>query len=93
MGPLRGLKEFIDYETRSDVVVQNIVINDIPGVMHGDYSPPRTWIDWWFRKGDLTIALCLQSKAFPFTQPNDAEIKEHTAIIDSITSIVLEPCR
>jgi hypothetical protein len=59
-------------------------MNGIAGVTHGDYGPPRTWIDWRFKKGDTMICLRLQSKSFPFTEPNEAEIAEHRAIIESI---------
>ncbi|HWY61616.1 MAG TPA: hypothetical protein VNW15_06920 [Rhizomicrobium sp.] len=82
---LSKLKEFIDYTTKSDVIVRQIQINGIAGVMYGNYGPPRTWIDWWFKNGNTTICLCLQSTSFPFTQPTQAEIDEHDVIIGSIT--------
>jgi hypothetical protein len=78
------LKSFIDHSTKSDVTTPTININGVSGVTHGGYGPPRTWIDWWFKKGDTMICLCLQSKSFPVTEPNRAEIDEHNAIIDSL---------
>jgi hypothetical protein len=81
---LSKLKEFIDHTTKSDVTTQQIEINGISGVTHGSYLPPRTWIDWWFRNGNTTLSLCLQSTSFPFTEPTEAEIDEHAAIIRSI---------
>ena len=81
---LSDLKSFIDYSSNSSVTTSSITVNGISGVTHGDYLPPRTWIDWWFKKGDTMICLCLQSKSFPFTEPNEAEIAEHRAIIESI---------
>jgi len=48
---LGGLKSIIDLTTKSDVTTPSITVNGVSGVMHGDYGPPRTWIDWWFKKG------------------------------------------
>lgn len=81
---LAGLKAFIDNTTKSDVTTPSVTVNGVPGVRHGDYGPPRTWMDWWFKKGDTMICLCLQSKAFPFTKPSEAEIAEHNAIVGSL---------
>jgi hypothetical protein len=81
---LSGLKSGIDWQTKSDVVTPPITVNDLFGVTHGGYGQPRTWIDWWFKKGDITLCLCLQSNAFPVTVPTEAEIAEHAAIIASI---------
>lgn len=85
---LSELKRFIDSTTKSDATVQSIVVNGIRGVTHGDYGPSRTWIDWWFKEGDITICFCLQSVAFPATEPTEAELVEHKAIIGSITSLI-----
>jgi hypothetical protein len=84
---LGGLKEFIDYQTRGDVVVDQQVVNDIPGVRHGSYGPPRTRIDWWFKKGDTMICLCLQSVSFPVTAPSVDERAEHREVIGSLKFI------
>ena len=81
---LGGLKSFIDYSTKSDVITPPVTVNGVPGVMHGDYGPPRTWIDWWFKKGDTMICLSLQSTAFPFTEPTKAEVSQHNAIVGSL---------
>ena len=81
---LDGLKSFIDYTTKSNVITPSVTVNGVPGVTHGDYGPLRTWIDWWFKKGDVMICLCLQSVSFPLTQPNAGELAEHQAIIDSL---------
>jgi hypothetical protein len=81
---LTDLKVFIDSTTKSNVVTPSIVVNGIPGVTHGGYGPARTWIDWWFKKGDTTICLCLQSKMFPVTEPTQAEIAEHDAVVRSL---------
>lgn len=62
----------------------SVTINGIPGVTHGDYGPPRTWIDWWFKKGDVMICLNLQSVKFPYTEPTQSEKDEHKAIIASL---------
>ena len=88
---LGGLKEFIDLQTRGDVVVEQRTINGIPGVRHGGYGPPRTWIDWWFKKGDTMICLCLQSVAFPVTEPSDDEYAEHQEVIESVKFIPDDP--
>ena len=61
LGNLNGLKDFIDSVTKSDVIVPTIIVNGIDGVTHGDYWPPQTWIDWWFKKGDLMICMHLGS--------------------------------
>ena len=81
---LSDLKRLIDQTTKSDVRITMIGVNGIPGVKHGDYGPARTWIDWWFKKGDVMLCLCLQSKTFPVTTPSPEEMAEHSAIIDSI---------
>ena len=78
------LTSFIDQVTKGDADTPSISVNAIPGVTHGGYGPPRTWIDWWFKKGDTMICLCLQSKSFPVTEPTQAEVEEHNAIISSI---------
>src|SRR5438046_113585 len=46
---LSGLKSFIDYTTKGDVTTPLITVNGVPGVRYGDYGPPRTWMDWWFK--------------------------------------------
>jgi hypothetical protein len=81
---LSDLKVFIDHSTKSNVTTLTVTVNGISGVKQGGYGPPRTWIDWWFRKGDTMICLCLQSKAFPVTEPSEDEIVEHGAIIESL---------
>jgi len=81
---LGELKSFIDSTTKSDVTTPSITVNGVPGVMHGDYGAPRTWIDWWFKKGDTMICLCLQSTSFPFSKPSEAEIAEHNEIVGSL---------
>jgi hypothetical protein len=81
---LDGLKSFIDYSTKSNVTTPPITVNGVPGVTHGNYGPPRTWIDWWFKKGDTMICLCLQSKSFPFANPTEAEITEHNTVVGSL---------
>jgi len=81
---LTHLKSFIDHTTKSYVVTPSIQVSEIEGVTYGDYGPPRTWIDWWFKEGDTMICFYLQSKSFPFTEPSEAEIAEHRTIIESI---------
>jgi len=81
---LAGLKRFIDYTTRSDVEVEHISINGIQSVKYGGYELPRTCIDWWFREGNLTLCVKLQSVEFPHTPPTKNEITEHNEIIASI---------
>ena len=81
---LDRLKWHIDHVTKSEVVTPSPTVNGVPGVTHGDYGPPRTWIDWWFKKGDTMICLCLQSKSFPCTKPTEEEIAEHNAIMHSL---------
>jgi hypothetical protein len=88
---LGGLKDFIDYQTRGNVVVDQQVVNDIAGVRHGSYGMPRTWIDWWFKKGDTMICLCLQSVSFPVTEPSDDERAEHYEVIQSLKFIPDSP--
>jgi len=87
LDPLNGLgelKSFIDFSTKGNVTTPPIQVNGIDGVTHGDYGPPRTWIDWWFKKGDTMICLCLQSTSFPMTEPTKEEIAEHEAIVESL---------
>lgn len=81
---LSGLKRFIDDQTQGDVVTPAIEINSIRGVTYGGYGPARTWIDWWLKKGETMICLCLQSVEFPTTVPTANEVLEHNAIISSI---------
>jgi len=81
---LSTLKEFIDGQTKGNVEVEPMTVNGLAGVSYGDYSPPRTWRDIWFRKDGLTITLNLQSTIFPFTEPTKEEIEEHERIIHSI---------
>jgi hypothetical protein len=81
---LDGLAAVITDQTQRTVATSAIIVNGVPGVTFGDYGPPRTWIDWWFRKGDLTLCLRLQSVQFPVTLPADDEVAEHNAIITSL---------
>jgi hypothetical protein len=81
---LGGLKAFIDSTTKNNVTTPSLTVNGIPGVTYGDYGPPRTWIDWWFKKGDTMICMSLQSIAFPYTEPTQSEKDEHNAIIGSL---------
>jgi len=87
LGTVEGLKDFIDQQTRGDVAVAHQNVNGIIGASHGDYCPPRTWIDWWFKKGDTMICFCLQSVAFPVTEPSDEERAEHQKILTSLRFI------
>ncbi len=84
---LRRLKDQIDWQTKSNVETPGVKINGIPGVTHGDYGPPRTWIDWWFKRGDTTLCLCLQSVDFPVTLPTEEEASLHRAIIASVSQV------
>jgi hypothetical protein len=84
---LADLKDFIDFQTRSNVSVDALTISGIAGVSHGDYGPARTWIDWWFKRGDTMICLCLQSVIFPVTEPTPNERAEHQAIVNSLKFI------
>ena len=87
LDPLRDpkdLKSSINLITKGDVTTEPIVVNGISGAKHGGYGAPRTWIDWWFKKGDLMICLCLQSASFPFTEPTEEEVTEHRAILESL---------
>jgi len=81
---LSDLKRLFDRTMKSDVRVSCIGVNGVPGVTHGGYGPPRTWIDWWFKKGDVMICLYLQSRKFAFAEPTPEEMAEHSAIIHSI---------
>jgi hypothetical protein len=81
---LSDLKPLIQQQTKTDPDVSTVGIGGLLGVTHGDYGPPRTWIDWWFKRGDVMICLCLQSKAMPFTEPLPEEMAEHSTIINSI---------
>ena len=83
---LGGLKSFIDYTTRSEVVTPSINVNGVPGVTHGGYGPPHTWIDWWFKKGDVMICLCLQDADLSSgAAATGSERAEHRLIIESLT--------
>lgn len=88
---LGGLKEFIEWQTRGDTFVKQLTVNGILGVRHGSYGPLRTWIDWWFKKGDTMICLCLQSVSFPVTEPSDDERAEHQQVIESLKFIPDDP--
>lgn len=81
---LSDLKPLIEQQTKMQAEVATLGVGGVLGVTHGNYGPPRTWIDWWFKRGDVMICLCLQSKALPFTEPTPEEMAEHTAIIQSI---------
>jgi len=81
---LDGLESFIAYTTKQEVIVESICVNNIEGVKYGTYEMPRTWIDWWFKKGDSTICIQLQSIKFPHTHPNVDEKNVYAAIINSI---------
>jgi hypothetical protein len=81
---LSDLKRLYDQTMKSDVRVNTIGVNGVPGVTHGGYGPPRTWIDWWFKRGDVMICLYLQSRKFAFVEPTPEEMAEHSAIIHSI---------
>ena len=61
-----------------------IEVNGIPGVTHGSYDFPRSWIDWWFKAGSTMLCICLLSKEFPVTLPTDGERALHLSIIDSM---------
>ena len=82
---LGDLKTFIDQQTRGNVAPTPLEVNGISGVTYGDYGPRRTWVDWWFKKGDVMLCICLQSIEFPRAEPDYDERAEHTAIIQSLT--------
>ena len=84
---LADLKKFIDSTTKSNVNVSKITVNDIAGVKYGSYDGARTWLDWWFKKFDVTLCINLQSTQFPQTTPTNKEIEQHINIINSIKYI------
>ena len=81
---LSDLKRLLDQTMKSDVRVNTVGVNGVPGVTHGGYGPPQTWIDWWFKKGDVMICLYLQPRKLAFAEPTLEERAEHSAIIHSI---------
>lgn len=81
------LKSFIDQQTKGSVYPVPVVVNGIDGETYGDYRPPRTWIDWWFKRGDTMICLNLQSLSFPAAEPTAAEAAEHLEIVGSLRYI------
>ena len=81
---LTHLKQFNLLTTKRNIEPKNISVNGVLGVTHGDYGPARTWIDWWFKKGDVMLCACLQSVAFPRCDPSDEERRQHTEIIGSL---------
>lgn len=81
---LTHLKTFIDQQTRENVTPTDLNINGVPGVTYGDYGPRRTWVDYWFKKGDVMLCICLQSVEFPRAEPDEDERAEHKAIIQSL---------
>lgn len=85
---LGGLKSFIDYTTRSQVITPSLSVNGVPGVTHGQCGAPRARTDGWFKKGDVLICLSLQSASFPAAKPTVEERAEHKAIIDSLKYIL-----
>ena len=85
---LTELKQFINQTTkRDDTEVEYCEINKITSVTHGSYNQPRTWIDWWLKKGKLTLCINLQSNEFPHKEPSKKEIEEHKTLINSIIFI------
>ena len=78
------LKAFIDQQTKGNVTLTPVNINGVSGFTYGSYGPPRTWIDWWVKKGDTMLCLCLQSVEFPHNEPDADERKAHAAIIASL---------
>ena len=81
---LSELKSFIDYTTKSDVVIKEISVGNIKGVAYGSYDKPRTWIDWWFRIGDLTLCMNLQSVKLPYEKASSKDKAMHRALIESL---------
>lgn len=81
---LDDLKLFVDQQTKANVAPTALVVSGISGVTYGDYGPHRTWIDWWFKKGDIMLCACLQSIEFPRTEPDTEERTQHNAIIGSL---------
>jgi len=79
---LGDLERLIDQETKGNITP--LVVNGVSGVTHGDYGPLRTWIDWWFKKGDTMLCACLHSNEFPRTAPSEDERVLHHAIIGSL---------
>ena len=78
------LKTLVDGLTRGDVTTSEFSINGIRGFKYGGYGPPDTWIDWWVKKGDLTICLTLQSISHTVGEPTRRELEEHERIILSL---------
>ena len=82
--PLSRLKDFIENSTKTTAVIESLNVNEIPGKKWGDYSRPKTWIDWWFRKDELTLCVNLQSTIYPFAPPTERDKVIHEAIIQSL---------
>lgn len=82
--PLSRLKDFVEKSTKTTVLIESLNVNEIPGKKWGDYSRPRTWIDWWFRKDELTLCVNLQSTIYPFVPPTERDKALHEAIIQSL---------
>ncbi|MEP7209429.1 MAG: hypothetical protein ABI740_01220 [Alphaproteobacteria bacterium] len=78
------LKFSIDSQTKGDAITPPITVNGVYDVTHGDYGPRRTWIDWWFKKGDAMLCVCLQSKGIPCLLPSAVELAVHQEIIGSV---------
>lgn len=58
--------------------------NHIPAIRSGAYDRDRTQIDWGFHLNGLTLLVRLTARDFPKTLPNEAETREHAAIIASM---------
>lgn len=65
--------------------------NGIPVLRSGAYDRDRSQIDWAFHLNGLTLSFRLTARDFPKTLPNDAETREHAAIIASVQRIALSP--
>ena len=82
--PLSRLQDFIENSTKTTAVIESLNVNEIPGKKWGNYARPRTWIDWWFRKDELTLCVNLQSTIYPFAPPSRRDKVLHEAIIQSL---------
>jgi hypothetical protein len=79
---LDDLERIVDRETKGNIT--SLVVNGISGVTHGDYGPPPSWIDWWFKKGDTMLCACLHAIEFRLAGPSAEERDQHKAIIASL---------
>ena len=79
------LAGFILSCTKEYVQLDQIEINGTYGVKFGEYTSPRSWTDWWLKRGDLMICINLQGPA----RPTSEDIQLHSQILQSLRYVAV----